>query len=88
VVRTHRLRPALAVFAVSAGLLTAAPLATTPVAQPTSAAAACRQATIGGQSKCIGAGQYCSKSYERDYRRYGFTCNKRDARGRWHLQYR
>jgi hypothetical protein len=52
------------------------------------AVVACTKAKIGGQSKCIAAGQYCAKRYERDYRRYGFTCNKKDARGRWHLRRR
>ena len=54
---------------------------TSPVAQ-----AACVHAKIGGQRKCIARGQYCARRYERDYERYGFTCSKRDRRGRWHLQ--
>ncbi len=48
--------------------------------------AACQQARIGGQSKCIGRGQYCAKAKQSDYRKYGFSCSKRDARGRYHLQ--
>jgi hypothetical protein len=48
-------------------------------------AIACTNAKIGGQRKCIARGQYCARDYQRDYRRYGFSCFKRDARGRWHL---
>jgi hypothetical protein len=77
-----------AVLAVVASLVGAAPLAT-PVADasgPSAVAAACKNAKIGGQSKCIGRGQFCAKRFERDYNRYGFTCSKRDRNGRWHLQ--
>lgn len=49
---------------------------------------ACKQAIIGGQRKCIQAGQFCARRYERDYNRYGFTCSKRDANGRYHLKKR
>jgi hypothetical protein len=31
-------------------------------------------AVIGGQQKCLHAGEFCSASYESDYERYGFTC--------------
>jgi hypothetical protein len=47
---------------------------------------ACKQATIGGQSKCIARGQFCARAYARDYRRYGLSCTKRDVNGRYHLQ--
>jgi hypothetical protein len=55
--------------------------ASDPVAQMT-----CTGAKIGGKRKCIARGQYCARRYERQYVRYGFTCSKRDRRGRWHLQ--
>jgi hypothetical protein len=29
---------------------------------------------IGGQSKCLRNGEFCSSQYESDYERYGFTC--------------
>ncbi|HTA36691.1 MAG TPA: hypothetical protein VK761_08265 [Solirubrobacteraceae bacterium] len=32
-------------------------------------------ATIGGQHKCLGAGEYCATRYERQYERYGFICS-------------
>jgi hypothetical protein len=46
---------------------------------------ACKQAKIGGQSKCIARGQYCARRYQSDYRRYGFSCSKLDRNGRYHL---
>lgn len=61
-----------------AGLLAAAGLfAATPAVSPVLAAgkhgpvaqAACKKATIGGQSRCIARGQFCARRYERDYRR-------------------
>jgi hypothetical protein len=33
-----------------------------------------RHAIIGGEHKCLRAGQFCAKRYERQYRRYGYTC--------------
>lgn len=49
--------------------------------------AACTRAKIEGQSKCIARGQFCRHTAraEKDYERYGLRCNKRDARGNWHL---
>lgn len=78
-----------------AGLLAAAGLfAVAPATSPALAAAehgpvaqiACKKATIGGQSRCIARGQFCARRYERDYRRYGFSCSKKDRNGRWHLR--
>jgi hypothetical protein len=48
--------------------------------------AACTYATIGGQSKCIARGQYCARRYASQYRRYGLSCTKLDANGRYHLR--
>ena len=31
-------------------------------------------ATIGGEQKCLRAGEFCSPSHEADYGRYGFAC--------------
>jgi hypothetical protein len=32
-------------------------------------------AMIGGQHRCLGAGEYCATRYERQYERYGFICS-------------
>ena len=76
----------IAILAVAAGLVAAAPAAAAtagPVAH-----IACKQARIQGQSKCIARGQFCAHNSraERDYRRYGLTCSKQDRNGRYHLQ--
>ena len=47
--------------------------------------ASCKNATIGGHHKCIARGQYCSRSHQRDYQRYGYSCSKRDRNGRYHM---
>lgn len=40
-------------------------------------------AVIGGRRKCLHSGEYCARRYERQYRRYGFTCKiARDGRYR------
>jgi len=31
-------------------------------------------AVIGGQEKCLKAGEFCAARYEKDYEKYGFTC--------------
>jgi hypothetical protein len=51
----------------------------------TRAHAACQSARIGGRSRCIAAGQFCARASQRDYRRYGYSCSKRDRNGRYHL---
>lgn len=61
----------------AAVLVLAAPAGS--AAQPV-ARAACSQdvsATIEGQHKCLGPGEYCATRYERQYERYGFVCSTR-----------
>ena len=50
--------------------------------------ASCVYGKIGGVRKCLRAGEYCARRYQNQYRRYGFTCNKLDYLGRWHLERR
>lgn len=42
-------------------------------------------AVIGGQQKCLRRGEFCAHAYQRQYRRYGFSCTHTDARGNYHL---
>jgi hypothetical protein len=83
-----RFRQTLAALAVAGALAAGAPVATVP-AQPNGpeAHASCKRAVIGGHRKCIARGQYCSRRYQRDYHRYGYSCSKRDRNGRYHLTY-
>jgi hypothetical protein len=76
-----------AAFAAALALATVAPVASSSAASP-SAHASCTYARIAGQTKCIARGQYCKRAAQamRDYRRYGYSCTKRDSNGRYHLQ--
>jgi hypothetical protein len=77
--RTHR----LAVIAVAAAFVGAAPAAAQghSVAPSVSAVAAksCSSgythAVIGGSHRCLRRGQFCSRSSDRSYHRYGFHCH-------------
>jgi hypothetical protein len=64
--------------------LGAVPIAVSPAAA-NPAHVSCKRAVIGGKHKCIARGQYCSRSHQSDYRRYGYSCSRRDRNGRYHL---
>lgn len=76
--------------------LAAAAPATQPLAQPlqqpavATVAKKCSRgythAIIGGEHKCLRRGQYCARSRDRQYHRYGFHCHKRDRNGDYHLE--
>lgn len=81
------MRKRFAVLVVAAAFLGGAPVVGSPVASAEQVQqAACKRATIGGQSKCIAAGQFCARRYQSDYKRNGYSCSKRDANGRYHLK--
>jgi hypothetical protein len=42
-------------------------------------------AVINGSHKCLRRGQYCARSADRQYHRYGYHCHRRDSRGSYHL---
>ena len=44
-------------------------------------------AVIGGQQKCLAAGEFCAPRYNSQYRRYGFKCVLY-ASGYYHLKRR
>jgi hypothetical protein len=53
----------------------------TPAAQPAAPVSVLKtcgsgytRAVIGGQVKCLRAGQFCAHRYDRQYRRYGYRC--------------
>jgi hypothetical protein len=87
------MRRRLSAFVVCLGLLVApaATTASTHHAHHPAAVAAktCSRgythAVIGGQQKCLRAGEYCSRSHKRQYPKYGYACTKRDRNGRYHL---
>jgi hypothetical protein len=75
----------IAALVVSAVLALLGPATASNAASPV-AHSSCSQARIAGQSKCIARGQFCKRSAQRDYQRYGYSCSKRDRNGRYHLQ--
>jgi hypothetical protein len=83
----------IAVLAATAAAALAAP-AVGPVADglpapATAVAKSCssgfEQAVINRTQKCLRRGQFCAHAADRQYRRYGFRCTRRDARGNYHL---
>lgn len=63
----------------------AAPASLTGHAAGPVARTACTKAVIGGRHTCLAAGQRCVRKYDRQYRRYGFACTKRDSAGHYRL---
>ena len=85
-----RLTVALATFVAAFAAGTAAPAAPALQAAPTLAAKTCssgyKHAVIGGQEKCLRAGEFCAHRYDRQYRRYGYRCTRYYANvGRYRL---
>ena len=88
-------RKLVAVLA-AASLIGAAPAASSALGAPAkgsavvSAAKPCgsgyKHAVIGGQHKCLRRGQYCARSRDRKYHRYGYHCHKADRNGDYHLE--
>ena len=84
----------LAALAAAAVAFTAAPAIApvvrgSPIAPSTAAAKTCsagfKRAVINGAEKCLRRGQFCAHRADRQYRRYGYRCTRRDARGNYHL---
>ena len=88
------MRRTLAVL-LAAGALVGAPAVAPvfePVGSPVAVAVAkpCskgyKHAIIGGEHKCLRRGQYCARSRDREYHKYGFHCHKKDRNGDYHLE--
>jgi hypothetical protein len=87
------MRSRLAALALAAAAFVAAPNApvftATPVAPADAVAKTCstgfKHAVINGAEKCLRRGQFCARAADGQYRRYGYRCTKRDARGNYHL---
>lgn len=52
----------------------ARPLAAAPTQYAKTCSPGYVRATVGGSVKCLHSGQFCSRSYQTAYRRYGFVC--------------
>jgi hypothetical protein len=82
----------LAALAVTAAAFAAAPALagpSSPIAPSSAVAKSCSagftHAVINGSEKCLRRGEFCARAADRQYRRYGYHCTKRDARGSYHL---
>jgi hypothetical protein len=84
----------LAALAATAAVVVAAPAVApvfdgSPVAPASATAKTCsagfKHAVINGAQKCLRRGEFCAAAADRQYRRYGFRCTRRDANGRYHL---
>jgi hypothetical protein len=64
---------ALAALAAATGS-TAKPLASGPTFTARSCSSGYKHAVIGGQEKCLRAGEFCAHRYDSQYRRYGYRC--------------
>jgi hypothetical protein len=77
-------------FAGQAGGAGADPGAPSPRSPEAMVAKTCRagftHAVIGGEQKCLHAGEYCSHAEARQYRRYHFVCVR--VRGTYRLEQR
>jgi hypothetical protein len=73
----------VAIPAVAPAETSASVAPTTPVAK--SCSAGFKHAVINGSQKCLRRGEFCARAADRQYRRYGYRCTKRDARGNYHL---
>jgi hypothetical protein len=73
--------------ALSVGAVFAGSAASAASASP-AGHAACTHALIAGESKCIARGEFCkhTAAAQKSYRRYGLSCSKLDANGRYHLR--
>jgi len=58
----------------ASSVLAAAPTAKTPAAASKTCSAGYVHAIIGGQEKCLKAGEFCSAQYQSGYGKYGFSC--------------
>ena len=64
----------------SVGAGTAVPVADgAPLVAAKSCHSGWTHAVIGGAEKCLRAGQFCTRAYDRQYHRYGFHCHRYDA---------
>jgi hypothetical protein len=69
-------RPLWTRLAVLAATLLAAFAASTgaTAAEAKTCSAGYTHAVVGGQEKCLRAGEFCTHAYDSQYRRYGYRC--------------
>ena len=84
----------LATLAAAASIFGAAPALApvvdgSPVNPAPAVAKSCssgyKHAALSWGHKCLRVNQYCKRSGDGEYHKYGFHCHKRDAQGRYRL---
>jgi hypothetical protein len=64
----------------------AQPLTQAPASVLRTCSAGYTHAVIGGEEKCLRAGEFCAHRYDSQYRRYGYRCTRYYANvGRYRL---
>ena len=48
--------------------------------------AGCTYVKIGGQRRCLAAGKFCTRQWEKPYRQHGFSCSYLDRNDRYRLR--
>ena len=62
------------------------PVTFRPAAHAKPCSSGWRHGIIGGRHKCLRAGQFCARRYDRQYHRYGYHCHRFDSGvGRYRL---
>lgn len=70
----------------AAAVAPAEPLELTPAAFAKPCSSSWTHAVIGGEHKCLRAGQFCARRYDNGYHRYGYHCHRYDSSvGRYRL---
>jgi hypothetical protein len=76
---------------IAAAALVSAAVGLTAVIPSAASAKSCLRgythAVIGGKQKCLHAGEFCARRYQREYLHYRFTCDDY-VDGEWHLERR
>lgn len=80
--RTLALVVAVALIAAAVVLDSSASRASSPTAH----AARCKYVKIGGKRRCLATGKFCTRQWEKTYRRHGFTCSYLDRNDRYRLR--
>ncbi len=57
----------------------AAPATTQPLVLTKTCSSGWKHAIIGGEHKCLRAGQFCTRRFDVQYHRYGYQCHRYDA---------
>jgi hypothetical protein len=79
------LKSTLAIISAVAALGSGAPSHSSAQDAHASRHSACRHVTIQHKRACLAPGRYCTRQWQRTYRKYGYTCDTIDSNDRYHL---